>query len=82
MIGMVSEQTADIEGENDGEFYVEKVIKMHVNKKGREEFLVEWVGYPLSETTLEPFENLERKHYESIKLFLFIQTQYLSTLLC
>ncbi len=36
-------------------FFVKKVIKMHVNKKGREEFLVKWVVYPLSETTWEPF---------------------------
>ena len=31
---------------------------MHVNKKGKEEFLVKWVGYPLSQATWEPFENL------------------------
>ena len=31
---------------------------MHVNKKGKEEFLAKWVGYPLSEATWEPFENL------------------------
>ena len=34
------------------------VIKMRVNKKGKEEFLVKWVGYPLNEATWEPFENL------------------------
>ncbi len=37
---------------------MEKVIKMHVNKEGREEILVKWVGYPLSEATWEPFEYL------------------------
>ena len=58
MTGMVSAQTADIDGEDYGEFFVEKVIKMQVNKKGREEFLVKWVGYPLSQATWEPFENL------------------------
>ncbi len=58
MTRMLPEQIADIKGEDDGEFYVEKVIKMHVNKEGREEFLVKWVGYPLSEATWEPFENL------------------------
>ena len=31
---------------------------MRVNKRGKEEFLVKWVGYPLSEATWEPFENL------------------------
>ncbi len=60
MSGMVSEQTADIEGDNDEKFFVEKVIKMHVNKKGREEFLVKWAG-PLSEATWEPLENLTGK---------------------
>ncbi len=32
MTGMVSEQNADIEGKDDGEFFVDKVIKIHVNK--------------------------------------------------
>ncbi len=40
MTVMVSEQTVDIEGEDDGEFFVEQVIKMRVNKKGRVAFLV------------------------------------------
>ena len=31
---------------------------MCVNKRGKEEFLVKWVGYPLNEATWEPFENL------------------------
>ena len=31
---------------------------MRVNKVGMEEFLVKWAGYPLSEATWEPFENL------------------------
>ena len=35
MMQMLPEQTADIKGEDDEEFYVEKVIKMHVNKEGR-----------------------------------------------
>ncbi len=46
-----------------------KVIKMSVNKEGREEFLVKWVGYPLSEAAWEPFENLsgeEAREYQVI----------------
>ena len=39
MTGMVSKQTADIKGEDDGEFFVEKVIKIHVNKQGKELFM-------------------------------------------
>ncbi len=58
MTQMLPEQTADTKGGEDGEFYVEKVIKMRVNKVGMEEFLVKWAGYPLSEATWEPFENL------------------------
>ena len=52
-----SDRTDDIKRE-DEDFFVEKVIKMRVNKRGKEEFLVKWVGYPLSEATWEPFENL------------------------
>ena len=55
---ILPEQTADIKGEDDGEFYVEKAIKMSVNTEGREEFLLKCIGYPLSEATWEPFENL------------------------
>ncbi len=39
MTRMLPEQTSDIKEEDGGEFYVEKVIKIHVNKKGRENFL-------------------------------------------
>jgi len=55
---LVSDRTDDMEGEDEEKFFVEKVIKMRVNKKGKEEFLVKWVGYPLSQATWEPFENL------------------------
>ncbi len=71
MTRMVSEQTADIKGEDDGEFFVGKVIKICVNKKGTEEFLVKWVGYPLSEASWEPFENLSGKEaceYQVIRI--------------
>ncbi len=46
---LVSGRTNDINGEDEEKFFVEKVIKMHVNKMGKEEFLVKWVGYPLSQ---------------------------------
>ena len=55
---LVSGRTDDIKGDDEENFFVVKVIKMHVNKKGKEEFLVKWVGYPLSQATWEPFENL------------------------
>jgi hypothetical protein len=44
--------------EQENVFDVEKVIKMWVSKNGKEEFLVKWTGYPLSQATWEPFENL------------------------
>lgn len=55
---LVSQTNNDIAEEEQEEFFVEKVIKMRVSKKGKEEFLVKWAGYPLSEATWEPFENL------------------------
>ena len=39
MSQMLHEPTADTKGGEDGEFYVEKVIKMHVNKVGWKNFL-------------------------------------------
>ena len=82
MMQMLPEQTADIKGEDVGEFYLEKVIKMHVNKKGREEFLVKWVGYPLSEATWEPFENLsgeEAREYQVIFIHKFTTLAFIIT---
>ena len=55
---LVSGRTDDIKGDDEEKLFVEKVIKMRVNKKGKEEFLVKWVGYLLSQATWEPFENL------------------------
>jgi hypothetical protein len=63
---LVSDRTDDIKGENEEKFFVEKVIRMHVNKKGKEEFLVKWVGYPLSQATWEPFDNLSGEKHVSI----------------
>jgi hypothetical protein len=53
-----SDRTDDVKVEDDDNFFVERVIEMRVNKKGKEEFLVKWVGYPLNEATWERFENL------------------------
>ena len=81
MTGMVSEQTADIEGEDDEKFFVEKVIKMCVNKKGREEFLVKWLGYPLSEATWEPFENLSGKEACEYQVILICTNSILANII-
>jgi hypothetical protein len=57
--GDLASQTNNyIDEEEQEKFFVEKVIKMRVGKKGKEEFLVKWAGYPLSQATWEPFENL------------------------
>jgi len=44
----ISDRTDGIKGEGDKKFFAEKLIKMGFNKNGKEEFLVQWVGYPLS----------------------------------
>ena len=75
---LVSGRTDDIKGGDGENFFVEKVIKMRVNKKGKEEFLVKWVGYPLSQATWEPFENLSGEEACEYLVFLFIQSDTLS----
>ena len=72
-----SDQTDDIKGEDEENFFVEKVIKMRVNKRGKEEFLVKWVGYPLSEATWEPFENLSGEEACEYPVILYSYNQTL-----
>ena len=51
--------------EQEEDFYeVEKIIKMKI-QKGKNLFLVKWVGYPSSENTWEPKENLDDGARES-----------------
>ena len=68
----VSGRTNDINGEDEEKFFVEKVIKMRVNRKGEEEFLVKWLGYPLSQATWEPFENFSGE--DACEYYFFIHT--------
>ena len=71
---METDKPDDIKRGSDGEYYVKKVIKMHV-KEGREEFLVKWIDYPLSKATWEPFENLSGKEAcEYLDIFTFTIT--------
>ena len=71
---METDKPDDIKRGSDGEYYVEKVIKMRV-KEGREEFLVKWIDYPLSEATWEPFENLSvQEACEYLDIFTFTIT--------
>lgn len=56
--GFPHRKTDESKGEDEEKFFVEKVIKVRLNKKGKEEFLVKWVGYPLSQATWEPSDHL------------------------
>ena len=74
MMQMLPEQTADIKGEDNGESLWKRLSKCMLTKRGGEEFLVKWVGYPLSEATWEPFENLsgeEAREYQVIFIHKF-----------
>ncbi|CAF1070082.1 unnamed protein product [Adineta steineri] len=41
------------------EFVVEKILKMRTTKKGKVQYLLKWKGFPDTENTWEPAENLE-----------------------
>ena len=73
MNGMETDKPDDIKRGSDGEYYVEKVIKMHL-KEGREEFLVKWIDYPLSEATWEPLKIFMARKHVSILIFLLLQS--------
>lgn len=49
----------DIQPENDEvEYEVEKIVDTRTTTSGQQEYLVKWEGYPESENTWEPTENL------------------------
>jgi len=48
----------EAEEEEEEEYVVEKVVDMRFNK-GKKEFLLKWKGYPDSENTWEPKDNLD-----------------------
>jgi len=51
-----SDTDSDLDEE---QFIVEKVLKMRTTKKGKVQYLLKWKGFPHSENTWEPAENLE-----------------------
>ena len=53
---MISART--VKHKEEENFFVEKELKMCLNKKGEEDFVVKWLGYPLSKATWEPFDHL------------------------
>ena len=52
-----SVKTQNNKSKDQEEFFVEKILDMHVNR-GKEEFLVKWFGYPDDHNSWEPIENL------------------------
>ncbi|EGT34760.1 CBN-HPL-2 protein [Caenorhabditis brenneri] len=50
---------AKIEEEKGDVFVVEKVLSRRIGKAGREEFLIQWQGFPESDSSWEPRENLQ-----------------------
>jgi chromobox protein 1 len=55
---VVEEQPQQEEEEEEAEFVVEKVTDMRV-RNGKKEFLLKWKGFPDSENTWEPSDNLD-----------------------
>lgn len=55
---VVAAAAPEPEEEEEEEYIVEKVVDMRFNK-GKKEFLLKWKGYPDTENTWEPKENLD-----------------------
>jgi len=60
----VATKESDADSDSDSnldeeEFIVEKILKMRTTKKGKVQYLLKWKGFPDSENTWEPAENLE-----------------------
>ena len=49
------------------EYEINKVIKARYNKEGNIEYLIDWKGYPASERSYEPYENLNNFAREYIR---------------
>ncbi|KAK9505926.1 hypothetical protein O3M35_009884 [Rhynocoris fuscipes] len=50
---------SEVKPDENGEFVISKILDMHVSKNGKHEFHVVWKGFPLSESSWEPEENVK-----------------------
>lgn len=48
-----------VDWESDDEFEVDRILDVYFKKNGKREFLVSWKGYPSSQDSWEPEDNLE-----------------------
>lgn len=52
-------QEPNVDWSSDEEFEVDRILDVHFKKNGDREFLVSWKGYPASENSWEPENNLQ-----------------------
>ena len=50
----------------DDEYEIHKIVKARYDKAGNLHYLIDWKGYPASERTYEPFENLNEAAKEYV----------------
>ena len=55
------EMAPEVEGEEEEEYVVEKIIDKRVSKSGKTEYLLKWKGYGDEDNTWEPKENVSCK---------------------
>ncbi|KAF5269891.1 hypothetical protein FQR65_LT05690 [Abscondita terminalis] len=54
-----SKNLPDVDWESDDEFEVDRILDVYFKKNGKREFLVSWKGYPSTQDSWEPEENLD-----------------------
>jgi len=73
-----SVKTQNSKGKDQEEFFVEKILEMHV-KKGKDEFLVKWFWYPDDHNSWEPIENLSGVDASEFQLHQLLQAKIFCT---
>ncbi|KAF5269892.1 hypothetical protein FQR65_LT05691 [Abscondita terminalis] len=54
-----SKSLPEVDWESDDEFEVDRILDVYFKKNGKREFLVSWKGYPSTQDSWEPEENLD-----------------------